>query len=157
MINDQYSNNRYNGVVSSAFRDITLADLDAELARWDDAIEPGRPVDESGPQRDPEAIVVLLIPKGSPFEMYAAAIVPAVAGSHGLVRAVRIDTRAEPEAPGRFGLSGGPGIVLFVNGKQMAAFAVPFADAMPPFAMTMMKGIGEMLKGFLPPPAGDAP
>src|SRR5205809_730947 len=103
-------------------RELKLADFDAEVARSAGA--------SAGKGADPEALVVLLIPRGSPFEMYAAAMGPAIASSHGKLDAVRIDTTTEPDAPRRFGLSGAPGIVLFVGGKQVAAFAVPMLGAM---------------------------
>jgi hypothetical protein len=129
-------------------RELKLDDFDAEIARSAGA--------GAAPGAEPEALVVLLIPRGSPFEMYAAAMAPAIAGSHGKVEAVRIDTTAEPEAPRRFGLSGSPGIVLFVGGKQVAAFAVPMLGAMMQKAAPMIQGVSGMiaqaLKGMLPPP-----
>jgi len=97
-------------------RDLTLAELDIELSRSPEAPAPGH---------DVEALVVLLVPPGSPFEVYAAAMAPGIAASHGRLVMARIDTDKEPHAPARFGLSGAPGLVLFVGGKQVAAFAVP--------------------------------
>jgi hypothetical protein len=132
-------------VDAPALRQLTLADLEAEIARAaGDGDEPAGAA--------PEAIIVLLIPRGSPFELYAGAIAPGIAAAHGRAQAVKIDTTAEPDAPRRFGLSGAPGLVLFLGGKQVAAFAVPFAGALGPLAGPWIQKALEGIRGLLPPP-----
>lgn len=126
-------------------RDVTLADIDLLLAQ-------AAPLDGSAPE--PEALVVLLYPKGSPFELYTAGMREAVEKSQGRVAFVHIDTGAEPHAPARFRLSGAPGLVLFVNGKQMAAFAVPFVGAFGAMFEPMVRQILENVGRFLPPGTG---
>ena len=126
-------------------REVRVADIEAEIARSVDAADGGRPVEQ-------EALIVLLIPRGSPFEMYAGAIAPGIVASQGRAGVVRIDTTAEPAAPARFGLSGSPGVVIFVNGKQVAAFAVPFAGALGPMIGPALQRMIEGVTKTLPPP-----
>jgi hypothetical protein len=134
-------------------RTVTLRDAEVELSRAASAAEAAR---------EPEAVVILLYPDGSPFELYARAMVPAVASSYGRLSVLRIDTGREPSAPSRFGLSGAPGLVLFVGGKQLAAFASPMGGGLPDALGPAVQGILSSLGGLpgplaRPRPRGPAP
>src|SRR5947209_4233132 len=102
-----------------------------------------------------EALVVLLLERGSFFETYVRAIEEGMAEAGGRAEAVRIDTKAEPHAPERFGLTGAPGLVLFVNGKQVMAFAMPMIAAIGPVVGEIVRRLGSAVKGLLEPPEGE--
>ena len=102
----------------------------------------------------PDTLIVLLLPKGSLFEPYATAIVEGMIEGDGRIRAVRIDTSREPRAPERFGLTGATGMALFLDGKQVAAFAVPMGGSLEeqnPLG-ALLDGVQRVMKGLLPPP-----
>lgn len=129
-----------------AIREIQLADVEIE------ALRPAGAGDEPD---WPDTLIVLLLPRGSLVEPYATAIVEGMIEGDGRIRAVRIDTGREPRAPERFGLNGATGMALLLDGKQVAAFAVPLggstgANALQP----LLEGIQRAVKGLLPPPAG---
>lgn len=70
------------------------------------------------------AFLVLLLPREH-VDAFAQTLAPGVSASQGAFHAAIVDATAEPDAAGRFGLTGAPAVVLFIGGRQVVAFAIP--------------------------------